>query len=102
MKRILTLFIPFIFTLNGFSQTPNWQWAKGIGDSSIVISQSIAMDGHGGIYIIGYFTGTIDFDPDSGVFNLTAVGYADIFISKFDTSGNFVWAKQIGGLDNDY
>src|SRR5215213_305476 len=26
----------------------------------------------------------------------------DIFISKLDTAGNFIWAKSIGGTDSDY
>ncbi|MFZ1453283.1 MAG: gliding motility-associated C-terminal domain-containing protein, partial [Ferruginibacter sp.] len=33
-----------------------------------------------------------------GVFNMTPFGGTDIFIMKLDAGGNFVWAKQIGGI----
>ncbi|MCU0444030.1 MAG: T9SS type A sorting domain-containing protein, partial [Microscillaceae bacterium] len=41
------------------------------------------------------------FDPGSGTFNLTSAGSADIFVSKLDASGNFLWAKGMGGTDFD-
>lgn len=44
----------------------------------------------------------MDFDPGTGTFNLAAIGDPDIFISKFDQSGNFVWAKSMGGSGSDY
>jgi len=57
-----------------------------------------------------YLTGT--FDNDSMVFNSTVLmnvtpdtGYLprrDIFLAKYDSSGNFIWAKSIGGLRQDY
>jgi hypothetical protein len=39
----------------------------------------------------------VDFDPGPDTFNLASFGTNDIFIAKFDSSGNFVWAKQMGG-----
>jgi FG-GAP-like repeat/FG-GAP repeat len=48
--------------------------------------------------------GTVDFDPGSGVRNLTKLvnqitpfNATDTFISKLDANGNFVWAKQFAG-----
>lgn len=35
------------------------------------------------------------------MFNLTSYGDADIFIAKYDSSGNFVFAKNIGVAGND-
>src|SRR5690606_26678071 len=45
---------------------------------------------------------TVDFDPGNGVFNLTSADFEDIFISKLDANGNFVWAKRIGGTGSDF
>ena len=62
---------------------------------------SIAIDGSGNVYTTGFFEGTVDFDPGNGVF-ITSAGFEDIFISKLDASGNFVWANAMGGADRDY
>jgi methionine-rich copper-binding protein CopC len=59
------------------------------------------VDSSGNVYTTGYFFDTVDFDPGAGTSNLTSVGGTDIFVSKLDTSGNFVWVKQFGGTSND-
>ncbi len=60
-------------------------------------AQSMAVDASGNVYTTGYFNGICDFDPGVGIFTLSAVGVQDIFVSKLDASGNFVWAKSMGG-----
>src|SRR5262249_14945501 len=66
------------------------------------IGYSIAVDASGNVYTTGFFHGTVDFDPGSGTKNLVATGSnTDIFISKLDASGNYVWAKKIGGNTAD-
>ena len=40
---------------------------------------------------------TADFDPGIDTFNLTSAGQQDIFISKLDPAGNFIWARQFAG-----
>ena len=62
---------------------------------------SIALDSSGNIYSTGVFTGTVDFDPGDGVANLTSAGENDIFISKLDPSGNYLWAKRFGDTTGD-
>jgi hypothetical protein len=74
-------------------------WAKAMGGTSVDDGVDIAVDSTGNIYITGLFTGTVDFDPGAGTYNLTAVGHHGIFVSKLDTAGNFVWAKAMGGQD---
>lgn len=76
-------------------------WAKGIGGSGICNGNSIAVDVNKNTFITGFFTDTIDADPNSGVFNLYSNGDKDVFILKLDSSGNFVWAKSFGGTSID-
>jgi hypothetical protein len=79
----------------------NFLWAKQLGGTDDDDSYAIAVDAIGNVYTIGTFYATADFDPGVGTYNLTAVGQYDIFISKLDASGNFSWAKQIGGAMSD-
>jgi hypothetical protein len=79
----------------------NHVWAKKIGGINIERGNSIAVDGLGNVYTTGEFDGVVDFDPSAATFTFsTGVGNPDIYISKLDGSGNFVWAKQIGTFGN--
>ncbi|MBW6483696.1 MAG: T9SS type A sorting domain-containing protein [Vicingaceae bacterium] len=80
----------------------NFVWARNMGGTSIAHGYGIALDAVGNVYTTGYFQGTVDFDPGAGTFNLTVAGNTDIFVSKLDASGNFVWAKNMGGVSNAY
>ncbi|MBT3208179.1 MAG: hypothetical protein HN704_04700 [Bacteroidetes bacterium] len=79
----------------------NFVWAKTFGGSNDDKGNSIAIDVTGNIYITGNFKNTVDFDPRSGISNLISNGGNDIFIMKLDSSGNFVYAKNIGGSYDD-
>lgn len=72
----------------------NFVWAKDFGGAWYTYGYSIGLDGSGNVYVAGFFTDTADFDPGPGVNTLIASG-TDGFIVKLDTSGNFVWAKQL-------
>lgn len=79
----------------------NFLWAKQMGGTTSDRSFSIALDANGNSYTTGNFTGTADFDSGPGVYNLTSVGGQDVFVSKLDANGNFIWAKQMGGTSNE-
>ena len=53
------------------------------------------------IVTTGYFIGTRDFDPGTGVYPLTSAKYTDCFILKLNEQGQFLWAKRIGDKDYD-
>jgi hypothetical protein len=76
-------------------------WAKAMGGTLYDNGYGISLDTSGNVYITGYFQGTADFDPGPGTAQLTSTGELDIFISKLDTNGDFVWAKGIGGAIED-
>lgn len=59
----------------------------------------ITSDPDGNTYMAGTFTNTVDFDPGSGEAFMTSVGSSDVFVSKFDALGQFLWTRQLGGED---
>ena len=77
-------------------------WAKSIGDFRYQAGNAITVDANGNIYVTGIFFGTTDFDPGPGVSNLISAGNEDVFVSKFDNTGNFIWARRFGGPTNDF
>src|SRR5437764_6726918 len=101
-NKITVIALSFLFSLKTFAQAPNWQWAKSIGGAGMDVGNSIAVDASGNVYTTGSFEGIVDFNPGAGVFNLTSSGLTDMFISKLDAYGNFVWAKAIDGPDYDF
>ncbi len=70
-------------------------WARSVNASI----RGVALDGSGHALAVGGFSGTVDFDPGNGATSLTAVGSGDVFVWKLDPSGQFVWARQLGGSD---
>jgi hypothetical protein len=87
--------------LNKFDSNGNFVWAKTWGGESQDYSLGVAMDESGNGYATGCFFEEVDFDPGSGVDNHISNGSTDAFLSKFDSEGNFVWAKTWGGKDDD-
>ncbi len=96
-KNLFALLGIFLFVTQVNAQVTVYKWAKAIGGTDFDTSNSVAVDASGNVYTTGAFSGTVDFDPGAGTANLTSSGFLDIFISKLDASGNFVWAKAIGG-----
>jgi hypothetical protein len=81
---------------------PNYDlvWVRTLKSTNSSGSKEIAVDFAGNVYMTGTFIGTVSF----GNISLTEAGGIDGFITKFDTYGNAVWAKQIssGGYDAGY
>jgi hypothetical protein len=85
----------FVF-LSGklLAQGPGLVWARQIEETNnIIFSWSIIHDKSGNVYYTGLFSGTVDFDPGTNIFNLvsssTNLSKRDVFISKLDSKGNF-------------
>ncbi|HEY9526977.1 MAG TPA: hypothetical protein VIR02_07855, partial [Anaerolineales bacterium] len=88
----------FVVKLDGDG---NFIWAKSMGGTAGENSFDIAVDANGNVFTTGYFNGTADFDPGAGTSNLTSNGQGDIFLSKLDNSGNFLWARRAGEMEFD-
>ncbi|HTN46426.1 MAG TPA: T9SS type A sorting domain-containing protein [Flavipsychrobacter sp.] len=81
----------FVCKLDG---SGNLVWVKHIQGGSAGSCGGISIDASGNILFSGAFSGTADFNPGSGTFNMTSSTGA-LFVCKMDVSGNFLWAKKI-------
>lgn len=77
------------------SSNGNVIWVKKIGGLDQDKGKAIAVDKTGSVFVTGTFIGSVSFGP--GLTLLADSGSADIFICKYDNSGNFLWAINVGG-----
>jgi gliding motility-associated-like protein len=96
-KACFVLFVLFALPFKGICQVPFPKWVDDFGGSGYSKVTDLAVDKQNNIYVTGYFTGTVDFDPSSGVKNLTSVGGIDIFVGKYTQAGTLIWAESMGG-----
>ncbi len=79
------------------------EWGVSFGGASMDLVNDVASDKAGNMYAVGNFLSTIiDIDPGTGTFELQSQGGADIFITKLDAAGNFVWGTSVGGLNQQH
>jgi hypothetical protein len=84
----------------------NPMWLKGFGHndiSSTDTDEAFGLDcsNSNDIFVVGGYHGTVDFDPGNGVLNYSSQGEDDIFVQKFTSTGDLIWAKSIGSSSTD-
>lgn len=78
-------------------------WGKSIAGSTTKNVNSIGADNNGNVYLIGDFL-----SPTITIGNFTLTNSVsnsstnDIYISRFDSLGNVVWAYSFGGIQQDH
>jgi hypothetical protein len=100
MKKVMMIVLSMMSTLM-FGQPISFQWASAFSGLNQEAVKVVKTDSAGQVYAAGYFTGSMDADPGSGVQMLTSAGLQDIFILKLNPAGQLLWAKRIGGSGND-
>jgi len=98
----------FVVKYDKLTNYPIWAYQIGGYNSNGWLANSIAVStaetSTNEMYIAGNYKYTIDCDQSSNTFNLTSSGNNDVFICKISSSGvstSFVWAKSIGGIEDD-
>ncbi|TAF65184.1 MAG: hypothetical protein EAZ55_09545 [Cytophagales bacterium] len=60
----------------------------------------VDFDAQNNVYVAGWFRGTTNFNG-KGTANITSNGTSDagdVFLAKYNSNGDYVWAKNIGGV----
>lgn len=72
-------------------------WAKSMGGAGYEETSAIGTDALGNVYLTGYFSDEVNFDPGQSDFSMTSAGWNDGFVTKINSDGTFAWAKRFGG-----
>jgi hypothetical protein len=68
-------------------------WSRQLGGSGIDEAWGVAVDAMGSAFITGRTA--------TGLDGNIHVGHEDVFLTKYDSSGNKVWTRQFGSTNND-
>jgi hypothetical protein len=77
--------------LSKFDHRNGWEWSVSWGNDDLDIAFSVAVDDSSSAYVAGTFDGTVDFDPGPDVVEYSSGTGRASFVSKFDSSGDFIW-----------
>ncbi|MFD1552175.1 hypothetical protein DNU06_00240 [Putridiphycobacter roseus] len=80
-----------------YDKSGNLLWANQCGGIAPDWGWGIVADNQGYTYFTGEFTDSAVFGSDTIYSN----GDRDVFISKLDPNGNFIWTKTFGGTTSD-
>ena len=84
------------------SSDGDYLWTKTIAGNKTNNCNSMIIDRNGDILLTGFFTNTVDFNPNSGVDKHTSNGEDwDIFLTKLSADGDYSWTKTIGSNNYD-
>jgi len=81
--------------LSKFDNNGSFQWVNTWGGSKgheTEEGRQVEVDYMGNVFVEGRFSLSIDFDPGPGVDE--TIGWSGDFLSKFDSNGNYYWAKR--------
>src|SRR5437868_3841263 len=81
------------FSFQTFAQVSNWLWARQSFGNNGEWTGTMAFDSQGNVYLTGILRDTAVYGNDT----LISHGNDDIILAKLDASGNWLWAKNVGG-----
>lgn len=99
---LLILLSVFFIDENGAAQAPKWKWAKSVGTLDVESGYSITTDTWGNTYVTGgFYSSQLTFGSYT-LNNYGITGDDDVFIVKYDSAGNVIWAKSAGGVNFEH
>lgn len=72
------------------------------GSSAVDGGRDLGIDAAGNLYLLGAFSGAVDFNPDSAENILNSVnGSLDVVLASYTPAGDYRWAIHTGGAQID-
>ena len=80
-----------------YNSAGQYQWAFKIGGTDYDYGTAITINPSGEVFTSGYFQSiNTDFDPGGSAANLSGESGYDLYLAKYNTSGQYQWAFKIG------
>jgi hypothetical protein len=104
-KRVILIVTALVLSASGVLQGQSHELAFStyLGGSDWEHARDVAVDTLGNVYIVGG-TASTDFPTTQGAYQRTlrmggnqAFGPCDVFVAKFNPTGNLIWSTYIGG-----
>ncbi|MDD3170617.1 MAG: hypothetical protein PHW71_02490, partial [Candidatus Pacebacteria bacterium] len=82
-------------------------FAFSFGNGKDDAGEALAVDKDDNIIVAGYFQGTIDLDPGTGILERTSLGGSindnavDIYLAKYAKGGRLIWGFSLGSVGAD-
>lgn len=73
-------------------------WIRALYSTTSVLSQSVAIDDSGNVYVGGFFKDTLSLGSSVHYSN----GGYDVFLSKYSPQGQKIWSKTFGSIYDDH
>ncbi len=77
-------------------------WGKHLLGTDDEAEPRIDVSASGHVHVSGNFTETLEVNPGGESVAFTSNGGYDFFVAKYDTAGVLIWARQIGGEQENY
>jgi hypothetical protein len=95
---IMTMVIAMAFDRSGSCYSQGWQWAKSSGGLNNDQGRAVCTDPSGNVIVAGGYAAP---SMQIGTVTINSLGGGDIYLAKFDPSGNVIWVQTIGGTGLD-
>jgi|GEM_PF-7090246 len=92
MKRYL---IPILLIICNFIYAQKVDWLLTYGNEFSDYGRNLSVDSKGNVYSAGFFSKTIDLNPDGENGELVTEESLEMYLLKQDSNGNFIWAIRV-------
>lgn len=80
----------------------NFVWVRQLGGTGNISVNSVLVTAGGEVVAAGNFSGELDGDTGAGANLINSAGDQDLFVVKWDATGNQQWFNHVGGVLGDY
>lgn len=96
-RLFLLLAASLLVTFSALHAQPG-TWAISAGSPVQDYPEDVLVDAAGNSYVSGFFRDTLQI----GTTELVSAGHTDIFLAKYDITGQLAWAKRYGWFENEF